>query len=164
MEGTDDVIVMSKARQENTLSGREKLNIFDTNARSSNNKMEELEAKVDNEEYDIVAVSETWVQEESNWRTGLEGYKVNRCDVKERIGGGVAIWVKDSIASRERGDIKEGINVEDSVWVEIRDCKNSKILVGCFSKAPGVKEEEEGGVHEEFKRACGEGTVLTCQG
>ena len=52
-----------------------------------------------------------------------------RCDRKERIGGGVAIWVKDSI-SRERGDMKEGINVEDSVWVEIRDCKNSKILVG----------------------------------
>jgi len=26
---------------------------------------------------------------------------------------------KDSIASRERGAIKEGINVEDSVWVEI---------------------------------------------
>ena len=44
--------------------------------------------------------------------------------------------------------------------VEIRDCKNSKILVGCFYKAPGVKEEEEGGVHEEFKRACGKGKVL----
>ena len=49
-------------------------------------------------------------------------------------------------------DMKEGINVEDSEWVEIRDCKNSKILVGCFCRAPGVKEEEEGGVHEEFKR------------
>ena len=38
-------------------------------------------------------------------------------------GGGVAIYVKDSIASRERGDMEEGINVEDSVWGEIRDCK-----------------------------------------
>ena len=34
--------------------------------RSLNNKMEELEAKVDSEEYDIVAVSETWFKEESN--------------------------------------------------------------------------------------------------
>ena len=41
-----------------------------------------------------------------------------RCDGKERIGEREAIWVKDSIAARERGDIKEGINVEDSVWVE----------------------------------------------
>ena len=70
------------------------------------------------------------------------------------------MWVKDSIASRERGDIKEGINVEDSAWVENRDCKNSKILVGCFYRAPGGKEEEEGGVHEEFKRARGKGRVL----
>ena len=61
------------------------------------------------------------------------------------------------IASRERSDIKEGINVEDSVWVEIRDCINSKILGGCFYSVLGVKEEEEGGVHEEFKRVCGKG-------
>ncbi len=46
------------------------------------------------------------------------------------------------------------------MWVEIRDCKNSKILGGCFYKALGGKEEEEGGVHEEFKRACGKGIVL----
>ena len=116
---------MSKARQENRISGREKLNIFDTNTRSLNNKLEEFEAKVDSEEYDIVAVSETWFKEESNWRIGLESYKVYRCDRKERIGGGRAIWVKDSIASRERGDIKEGINVEDSVWVEIRGGRKS---------------------------------------
>ena len=64
--------------------------------------------------------------------------------------------VKDSIASRESGDIKEGINVEDSVLVEIRDCKNSKILAGCY-RTLGVKEEEEAGVHEQFKRACGKG-------
>ena len=38
-EGADDVIVMIKARQENIISGREKLNIFYTNARSLNNKI-----------------------------------------------------------------------------------------------------------------------------
>ena len=48
--------------------------------------MEEHEAKVSSEEYDLVTVSETWFKEESNWRTGLEGYKVYRCDRKERIG------------------------------------------------------------------------------
>ena len=66
--------------------------------------MELLEAKVDSEEYHIAAVSETWFKEESNWRTGLEGHKVYRCDRKEIIGG-VANWVKNSIASTERGDI-----------------------------------------------------------
>ena len=63
-EGRDDVIMMSKARQENIISGKEKFNVFQTNARSLNNKMEELEAKVDCEEYDIVTVSETCFKEE----------------------------------------------------------------------------------------------------
>ena len=70
--------MISKARQENRTSGMEKLNIFYTNARSLNNEMEEIEAKVDSEEYDIVAVSETWFKEESNWRTGLEGSKYSK--------------------------------------------------------------------------------------
>ena len=33
-EGTDNIIVISKARQENRISGREKLNIFCTNVRN----------------------------------------------------------------------------------------------------------------------------------
>ena len=86
---------------------------------------------MDSEEYDIVAVSETWFKEESNWRTGLEGYNVYRCDGKERIGGGLAIWVKDSIASRERGDIKEGINVQDCFLTQFVDkpVRGSTVLV-----------------------------------
>ena len=66
MERTDDEIVISKTGQENRISGKEKLNMFYTNDRSLNNKMEELEAKVNGEEYDIVAVSEIWLKEESN--------------------------------------------------------------------------------------------------
>ena len=46
------------------------------------------------------------------------------------------------------------------MWVEIRNCKNGKILVGCFYRALGGKEEEEEGFCEEFKRACGKGRVL----
>ena len=49
-----------------------------------------------------------------------------------------AIWEKDSIVLRERRDI----NGEDSVSMEIRDCKKSKILEGCFYRPPGVREEE----------------------
>ena len=54
-EGTDDAIVMSKARKENRISGREKLNILFSNARSLN-KMEELEAKVASEEKELQSV------------------------------------------------------------------------------------------------------------
>ena len=73
-----------------------------------------------------------------------------RCDSKKGIGGVVAIWVKDSITSRERGDVKEGINVEDSVWVEIRDCRNSKLLVGRKSRKEYMKNSKGHVVREEY--------------
>ena len=53
------------------------------------------------------------------------------------------ICVKNSLVSRERHDMKEGINVEDCVWREIPDYMKRKILVGCFYRAHGVMEEQE---------------------
>jgi len=44
-----------------------------------------------------------------------------RCARKEKTGGGVTILEKDSLVLRERGDMKEGMNVEGSLWIEIRN-------------------------------------------
>ena len=55
----------------------------------------------------------------------------------------MAIWVKDSIVSRERHDMKEGIDGEDSVCIDMRDWKNSKRLVGCYYRTPGAREKQE---------------------
>ena len=81
----------------------------------------------DGEGYDIVAVSETWFSEQSNWKTGIQSCRIYKCDGKEKRGRGAAMWVKDSIVSRERHGIKEGINGEDLVWIEIRDWKEEEI-------------------------------------
>ena len=67
-----------------------------------------------------------------------------RCDRKERIGGGEAIWVKDSIVSGERGDIKEGINVEDwrkEEWRNLIGRKSRKEEYMNNSKGHVVREE-----------------------
>ena len=55
---------------------------------------------------------------------------------KEKIEGGVALWVKDNVVSRVRNDIEKGINVKDSVWMEIRDCRNGKILLSHLWESP----------------------------
>ena len=39
--------------------------------------------------------------------------------------------------------MKEKSNMEDSVWLEVRDCKNSEMLVGLFCRASGVRKEQE---------------------
>ena len=41
------------------------------------------------------------------------------------------------------------------MWIDIRDFKNSNILVGCVNRAPDMREEQERGVREKFGKACG---------
>ncbi|KAK4827442.1 hypothetical protein QYF61_017999 [Mycteria americana] len=59
-----------------------------SNARSTGNKQEELEAIVQLENYDIVAITETWCDDSHNWSAAVDGYKLFRRDRQGRRGGG----------------------------------------------------------------------------
>ena len=66
-----------------------------SNARSMGNKQEELEALVQQEGYDIVAITETWWDDSHDWSAALEGYKLFRRDRQGRRGSGVALYVRE---------------------------------------------------------------------
>ncbi|KAK4826044.1 hypothetical protein QYF61_003943 [Mycteria americana] len=51
-----------------------------TNACSMGNKQEELEAVVHQENYDMVAITETWWDDLHNWSAAMDGYKLFRRD------------------------------------------------------------------------------------
>ncbi|PKU38714.1 nipped-b-like protein [Limosa lapponica baueri] len=72
-----------------------------TNARSMNNKQGELEAMMHQENYDIVAIAETWWDASHDWSATIEGYKVFRRGRQERRGGGVAVYVSECYESSE---------------------------------------------------------------
>ncbi|KAK4832625.1 hypothetical protein QYF61_024606 [Mycteria americana] len=57
-----------------------------TNARSMGNKQGELEAITHQENYDIVAVTETWWDDLHNWSMAMDGYKLFRRDRQGRRG------------------------------------------------------------------------------
>ena len=58
----------------------------------------------------LVYSTQTLFSDQSIWRSGIQGCRVYRCAGKEKTRGGVGIWVKDSIISRERHDMKEAID------------------------------------------------------
>ena len=66
-----------------------------TNAHSMGNKQEELEAMMKQENYDVVAVTETWWDVSHDWSVPVDGYKLFRRDRQGRRGGGVALYVRD---------------------------------------------------------------------
>ncbi|KAK4826796.1 hypothetical protein QYF61_011604, partial [Mycteria americana] len=75
-----------------------------TNARSMGNKQEELEAIVQQENYDRVAIMETWWDDSHNCRAAMDGYKLFRRDRQGRRGSGVALCARECFDCLELND------------------------------------------------------------
>ncbi|PKU40554.1 rna-directed dna polymerase from mobile element jockey-like [Limosa lapponica baueri] len=110
-----------------------------TNARSMGNKQEELEAIVQPESYDVVAITETWWDESNDWSATMDGYKLLRRDRQGRRGGGMALYVREDYDCVE---LTEGNGKLECLWVRIRG-KASKvdIVVGVCYRPPSQDVE-----------------------
>ncbi|KAJ7422538.1 mitochondrial fission process protein 1 [Pitangus sulphuratus] len=110
-----------------------------TNAHSMDNKQEELEATVQQESYDVVAITETWWNDTHDWSAALDGYKCFRRDRRGRRVGGVAQYVRQSLGSLE---LEVSDDKVECLWVRIRGKANkADILVG-VSYRPRNHDEE----------------------
>ena len=68
-----------------------------------------------------------------------------------RIGGGVALYVRDTIPCKHRTDLE--IRDLESVWVELQ-VKCKRILVGGFHKPPNCSPDYFELLKESIDRAC----------
>ncbi|CAJ0918343.1 unnamed protein product [Ranitomeya imitator] len=137
------------------------LNCMLANARSLTNKMEELEAEISTGNFDIVGITETWLDESYDWAVNLQGYSLFRKDRKNRRGGGVCLYVKSCLKSTLREDISEGNEDVESIWVEIHGGKNgNKILIGVCYKPPNITETMESLLLKQIDEAATHNEVL----
>ena len=114
------------------------------------NKQEELEAIVQQENYDIVAIMETWWDDSHNWSAAMDGYKLFRRDRQGRRGGGVALYVRECFDCLELDD---GDDRVECLWVRIRGKANkADIMVGVCYRPPNQDEEAD----EIFYKQLGE--------
>ncbi|PKU49300.1 mitochondrial fission process protein 1 [Limosa lapponica baueri] len=101
---------------------------------SMGNKQEELEAIIQQGNYDIVAITETWWKDSHNWSAAIGGYQLFRRDRHGRRGGGVALY------GRNRFDCLELSNVNDIVmclWVRIKGkASKADTIVGVCYRPP----------------------------
>ncbi|KAK4823680.1 hypothetical protein QYF61_005651 [Mycteria americana] len=121
-----------------------------TNARSMGNKQKKLEAIVHQENYDMVAITETWWDNSHNWSVAMDGYKLFRRDRRGRRGGGVALYIRESLDSLELNDCDDRV---ECLWVRIRGKANkADIVVGVCYRPPNQDEETD----ELFYKQLGE--------
>ncbi len=76
------------------------LKVYYTNCRNLRNKIDLLRGKACVENFDIIAVTDSWIDTYSKnfeLEFKIEGYELFHEDRKGRRGGGVAIYVKNTL-------------------------------------------------------------------
>ena len=121
------------------------------NASSMSNKQEELEAIVQQENYDLGATTEMpWWDDLHNWSAAMDGYELFRRDRQGRRGGGVALYVRECFDCLELDDGNDRV---ECFWVRIRGKANkADIMVGVCYRPPNQDEEAD----EIFSKQLGE--------
>lgn len=91
---------------------------------------------------EIIMITETWFKDSSI--VSLDSYKLFRRDRVGKTGGGVAIYVKNSLISSEvcDNDLSQALNLTsvsgvEQVWCEVsHNSYDGKLLLGCVYRPP----------------------------
>ncbi|GAB0179537.1 T-cell activation Rho GTPase-activating protein-like [Grus japonensis] len=139
LETMEGQVVIRASPLKQAMESVAKLKCIYTNTCSMGKKQQELEAIVQLENYDIVAITETWWDDSHNWAAAVDGYKLFRRDRQGRRGGGVALYVKECFDCLEPNG---GDGRVECLWVRIREKANkADIMVGVCYRPPNQDEE-----------------------
>ena len=107
------------------------------------------------EKFDVIALTETWLNmsdKDFETEVHIQGYNLYHKDRVGRRGGGVALYVRDSLQSYSVSSIKVDNN-QESLWVEIKE-GNEKLLMGLVYRPPNLSREATLTLLDEIRRAC----------
>jgi len=122
-----------------------------TNARSIGNKQEELEAIIQQDGYDLVAITEAWWDNSHDWHAVMNGYRLFRKDRPTRRGGGVALYVREQLECIELylGADEEGV---ESLWFRIKgQAHMGDVIVGVYYRPPDQEEEVDEAFYKQLQ-------------
>ena len=105
----------------------------------------------------IIGITESWATPDiSDTELGMTGYVMFRKDRIGRRGGGVILYIKESIQAYEIKLEKEA-ECEEAVWCNIVS-GNSTLTVGLVYRSPNINTEEnekiQNAIKEVSKRDC----------
>ena len=107
----------SKGIQGNT--SKSEIKCVCLNARSIINKKTELNIMVDDIKPHIIGITESWANKDiTNAELGLEGYVMFRKDRIGRRGGGVLLYIKDTIPAYEV-QLQEEADCNEAIWCNL---------------------------------------------
>ena len=118
-----------------SLSIRGNLSIFHLNTQSMLSSFAEFTLLVETYKMDIITLSETWLKDDPNvlQYVTIPGYQFIYKNRDTKRGGGVGLYIKDTIKYKERKDIQKLETTIEHIWIEIAGKnRNNKLLLGTF--------------------------------
>lgn len=127
------------------------MRVLQVNARSLRNKINEFKALLSIKHYDIVAVTETWFNFKTRDLVGefdIAGYQLFSKERCGKMGGGVALYVKDSTIAVTTIEVNLPREI-DGLCVKIRMHRTSYI-VSCIYRPPNITEQVDLQLYESL--------------
>jgi len=100
---------------------------------SMGNKQEELEAIVQQQNYDIVAITEAWQDNSHSWSAAMDSYELFRRDRQVGRGDGMALYDRECFDCLEFDDSDDRV---ECLWVRIRGKANKADIMAGFCYRP----------------------------
>ncbi len=124
--------------------------VMHLNIQSIRNKLDILE--IEAQPYDVLVFTETWLSPEiANDNILIPNFSPPfRCDRTGRPGGGVAIYVRDTLYAKELKDLS--INNLEAVWIELH-LNRHKLIVGGIYRPPDSNNNHWTLLQESVDRA-----------
>jgi hypothetical protein len=114
------------------------LSMFHCNIRSANKNANMLSSELRriNHQFDIIALSETWLNSNNTSISGFTDYNhIYNFRGNNRRGGGVSLLLKPHIKFTEMEEISISSNVIETIFVKIATSQRN-IIVGCIYRPP----------------------------
>ena len=98
--------------------------------------------------FNFIGITETWLADHNFNLYGIDGYHFEENHRSSRSGGGVGLFIKNSIEFLRRKDLEINNELIESVFVEVPVCESlssRKVIIGVVYRPPGtsLKDFEE---------------------
>ena len=112
--------------------------------------LNELNIMVEDIDPHIIGITESWANTDiTDAELGLTGYVMFRRDRIGRRGGGIILYVKESIQAYEI-KLESEADYDEAVWCKIVS-GNSKLTIGLVYRSPNINEEDNTKIQNAIK-------------
>ena len=120
------------------------------NARSIINKKTDLNIMLDDIKPHIIGITESWANNDiTDAELGLEGYVMFRKDRMGRRGGGVLLYIKESIPAYEV-QLQEEADCKEALWCNLVT-GHTTVTIGVVYRCPNITIQNNEKIHKAIR-------------